>query len=118
VIGSPTLQTNLSHVSPDEAKVLLLTKNRLHRKPDALLALSALLQRNMRAASIVVGVLALIEAGYALVKISEAKSAAGTFGALISPGWGLYLTILAGIYLIASTWVAKTSAPAPAAEAA
>jgi hypothetical protein len=73
----------------------------------AAVALAALVNRWMRAASIVAGVLAVAEAIYALVKIEQAKSDAGEFGALISPGWGLYLTIIAGTYLVGSTWIAR-----------
>jgi hypothetical protein len=71
----------------------------------ALVALSAIVGRKMRAASIVIGVAALVEAGYALVRIEQAKSDAGEFGALISPGWGLYLTVLTGLFLVGSTWI-------------
>jgi hypothetical protein len=73
----------------------------------AAVALAALMSRWMRAASIVVGVAAVAEAVYALVRIGDAKSEAGEFGALFSPGWGLYLTIIAGAYLVASTWLAR-----------
>jgi hypothetical protein len=71
----------------------------------------------MRAASITVGGLALAEVGYAFAKITEAKSEAGELGALVAPGWGLYLSGLVGLYLIASTWIAKRGGeptPAPA----
>ena len=72
-------------------------------------ALAALLNRGMRAVSIVTGGLAIAEAVYALVKIEQAKSGAGEFGGLISPGWGLYLTVIAGVFLAASTWVARAA---------
>jgi hypothetical protein len=73
----------------------------------ALVAFAALLNRWMRAVSILSGGLALAEAVYALVRIEQAKSDAGEFGGLISPGWGLYLTVIAGIFLVASTWLAR-----------
>ena len=73
----------------------------------ALVALSAITGRGTRRASIVVGLLALSEAIYALVKIQQAKSDAGEWGALLQPGWGLYLTIIAGFFLVISTWIAK-----------
>jgi hypothetical protein len=71
-------------------------------------ALAALLNRWMRALSILAGGLAVAEAVYALVKIEQAKSDAGEFGALISPGWGLYLTVIAGVFLVVSTWIVRT----------
>jgi hypothetical protein len=73
----------------------------------ALLALAAILGRAMRPASIVIGIAALAEATHALVRIEQAKSQAAEWGSLISPGWGLYITILAGLYLIASTWLVR-----------
>lgn len=70
-----------------------------------LVALSALTGRYMRPVSILVGVGILIEAGYVWFVLSEAQSS--EVGGLVSPGWGLYLSILASLYLIASTWIAK-----------
>jgi hypothetical protein len=78
----------------------------------ALLALAAAVGRAMRPASIVIGIAAMAEAIYALVRIEQAKSRAGEFGSLIAPGWGLYLTIIAGLYLVASTWLARRREPA------
>jgi hypothetical protein len=71
----------------------------------ALVALAAATNRALRVASMLTGGLAIAEAVYALVRIEQVKSDAGEFGGLISPGWGLYLTILAGLYLLASTWI-------------
>jgi hypothetical protein len=73
----------------------------------AMVASAALLGRWMRAASVVTGGLAVSQAVYVLVKIEQAKSDTGEWGGLISPGWGLYLTLIAGVYLVASTWIAK-----------
>ena len=69
-------------------------------------ALAALTNRALRTASMVAGVAALASV-YALVKIQQAKADAGEWGSLIQPGWGLYLTILVGLYLIASTWIVR-----------
>ena len=84
----------------------------------ALVALAAILGRALRSASITVGVAALAEAVYALVRIEQAKSHAGEWGSLISPGWGLYLTIIAGLFLIASTWLARGHEPMTASASA
>lgn len=73
----------------------------------AVIAFSAISLRASRALSIIVGVLAMTEAIVALVRIQQAKSDAGEFGNLFQPGWGLYLTILAGAYLIASTFIVQ-----------
>ena len=73
----------------------------------ALLLLCALTGKGIRTSTIAVGSLALIEAGYAIVKIQDAKAEAGEWGALVSPGWGLYLTAVVAIFLIVSTWVVK-----------
>jgi hypothetical protein len=77
----------------------------------ALLALAAILGRALRSASIIIGIAALAEAVYALVRIEHAKSQAGQWGSLIAPGWGLYLTIIAALFLIASTWLARRREP-------
>jgi hypothetical protein len=77
----------------------------------ALLALAAILGRALRPASITVGIAALAEAVYALVRIEQAKSHAGDWGSLITPGWGSYLTIITGLFLIASTWLARRREP-------
>lgn len=76
-----------------------------------LLAVAAIVGRALRPASIAVGIAALVEAVYALVRIEQAKSQAGEWGSLITPGWGLYLTIVAGLFLIASTWLARPREP-------
>jgi len=36
---------------------------------------------------------------------------AGTLAALIVPGWGLYLTVIVGVFLIASTWLVRRPEP-------
>jgi hypothetical protein len=55
-------------------------------------------------ARIVVGVLGLAvvaEAAWALSQISDLKSEAGDWGAeLVTPGWGVYLAVITGLYLI------------------
>jgi hypothetical protein len=76
------------------------------------LALVAILDRAYRPASITIGVLAMAEAVYALARIQQAKADADDWGALVQPGWGLYLTIIAGLFLVASTFIIK---PKPAA---
>jgi hypothetical protein len=80
----------------------------------ALVALSALTGRNMRLASISIGVLAVIETVYAIVRIQQVKAEADEWGALIAPGWGLYLTVIVGVFLIASTWLVRRPEPAVA----
>jgi hypothetical protein len=84
----------------------------------ALVALAAILGRAMRPASIAIGLAALAEAVHVLVRIEDAKSQAGQWGSLVSPGWGLYLTIIAGLFLIASTWVGRRREPVPSHEPA
>lgn len=80
----------------------------------ALLILFTIIDKAHRSISITVGALALSEAIYMLVNIQQAKADAKEWGALFSPGWGLYLTIIAGLYLIASTFIVKKSIkPAP-----
>ena len=84
----------------------------------ALVALAAILGRALRPTSITVGIAALAEAVYALVRLERAKSHAGEWGSLISPGWGLYLTIIAGLFLIGSTWLARRHEPVTASASA
>jgi hypothetical protein len=38
----------------------------------------------------------------------------GEWGALLAPGWGLYLTVIVGVFLIASTWLVRRPEPAVA----
>jgi len=71
----------------------------------ALLIVSALTGRFMRPVSILVGLGALAESVNTLVRSSQADL--GELGELVSPGWGLYLTMLAGTYIILSTWIAR-----------
>ena len=73
----------------------------------AVLVLAALMAKAMRPATIVVGLAAVAESVYALVKIQQIKSDAGEWGALIQPGWGLYLTIVVGVFLVISTWIVR-----------
>jgi hypothetical protein len=80
----------------------------------ALVALSALTGRNMRLASVSVGVLAVIETVFAIVRIHQVNAEADEWGALIAPGWGLYLTVIVGVFLIASTWLVRRPKPAAA----
>jgi hypothetical protein len=75
----------------------------------ALLILFAVLNRSHRILSVMVGSLVLIEAVFVLVRIQDAKSESGELGSLFSPGWGLYVTILTGVYLIVSTFIVKKS---------
>jgi hypothetical protein len=72
----------------------------------ALLLLSMFLGRATRLATIAVGVLALGEVAYVMVRIQQAKSEMGEWGALVSPGWGLYL---------ASTWIVRKPTITPQA---
>jgi hypothetical protein len=74
----------------------------------ALVVVSALTGKLMRFVSIVVGLAVLSEVGYVWFHLSEKDSS--KVGDLIQPGWGLYLSTLAGLYLIASTWVARQRA--------
>lgn len=71
----------------------------------ALVIVSALTGRYMRAASIIAGVIVLSEVVYVWFGLSE-NSKEGV-GELVSPGWGLYFSTLAGLFLVASTWIAK-----------
>jgi hypothetical protein len=84
----------------------------------AALILNAITLYRPRWCSIAVGSLSIAEAVYALVHIQQIKSESGEWGNLIQPGWGLYLTIIAGGYLIASTWIADASMAKKAAAAA
>lgn len=70
-----------------------------------LVVVSALTGRYMRTVSIIVAIAILAEAIDTLVSVVQANSSA--LGNLVSPGWGLYLTILSGLFLVSSTWVAK-----------
>jgi hypothetical protein len=71
----------------------------------ALVIGSALTRFQMRILSVLVGFGVMAEVGYTWSKINEANSSA--FGSIVNPGWGLYLTAVAGLYLVASTWVAQ-----------
>jgi hypothetical protein len=71
----------------------------------AVIIVSALTKFKMRAFSIVVGALVLAEAIHVLVKIPSANST--ELGDVVSAGWGLYMSMIAGAYLVASTWIIK-----------
>lgn len=64
--------------------------------------LSLLTRRFMRPVSIVVGVLVFAEAAYVWFVLSEQDT-----NELVTPGWGLWFAIATGVYLIASTFIAK-----------
>lgn len=66
---------------------------------------SAFSGRFMRTVSILVGVLILVEAGHVFYEMHHANGS--DIGSLVTPGWGLYLTIIACLWLIASTFVVK-----------
>lgn len=68
----------------------------------ALVVASALSGRWMRPISIVVGLAVLAETIHVLVEINKVSDSD-----LVQTGWGLYLSILAALFLVASTWVAK-----------
>lgn len=68
--------------------------------------LSALTGRFMRPVSILVAVGILAEAINVFVKIQQANDDS-ELGSLVTPGWGLYLSIVACLFLIGSTWIAK-----------
>lgn len=70
-----------------------------------LVIISALTGRLMRPVSIFVGVAVLAEVGYVWFALSESDT-----NPFVTPGWGLYLSIATGLFLIASTWVAKKKA--------
>lgn len=67
-----------------------------------LIILSLLTRRFMRPVSIVVGVLVFVEAAYVWFALSEQDT-----NELVTPGWGLWFAIATGVYLIASTFIAK-----------
>ena len=93
--GGPTNDAELSIVIFGGAGVVLL---------------SALTQRFQRIVSIVVGLLTLGEAIPVLVRVHQAKAQIDSDWAnLVAPGWGLYLTILAGAFLILSTFITDRS---------
>jgi hypothetical protein len=69
---------------------------------------SALTARFMRPVSIVVGIIVLSQVGYVWFHLSEADTTP-----LVQPGWGLFLSTAAALYLIASTWVAKKPVQQP-----
>lgn len=76
----------------------------------ALVIISALLGRFMRTVSIIVGVLVLAEVVNVFININSANSDSD-LGSLASPGWGLYLSAVAGLYLIVSTFVFAKQTP-------
>jgi hypothetical protein len=68
----------------------------------ALIIVSVLTGRYMRPISIGVGLAVLAEVAYVWFHISEAQS-----NSLVGASWGLYLSVLTSLFLIASTWVAQ-----------
>lgn len=70
-----------------------------------LVGFSALTMKYTRTISIAAGIAVLIETAHTLIKIQQNRDE--DFGAMISPGWGLYLAFLTGLFLIASTWIAR-----------
>lgn len=64
-----------------------------------LLVLSSLTRQYMRSTSIIVGLLILAEVINVYVRVNNEEN-----NDLISPGWGLYLTFLTCVFLIASPW--------------
>lgn len=66
-----------------------------------LIALSGLTGKFTRPASIIVGALVLAEAVNTLSKVGDLDED------LVSPGWGLYLSMLTAVFLIASTFIIK-----------
>ena len=80
----------------------------------ALVALAVILNRALRAASMTIGVLALGEVVYVMVRLQEMRADEDQlFAALVQPGWGLYVTALAGAFLIASTWIIRSKPVGP-----
>jgi hypothetical protein len=77
-----------------------------------LLLCSAFSGRFMRTMSILISVLILIETANVFYEVRNANDS--ELGSLVSPGWGLYLTVLACLWLIASTFVFKTARPSVA----
>lgn len=71
-----------------------------------LIILSALTNRFTRPLSIVVGVAILAQVGYVWFHLSEQDT-----NEYVTPGWGLWLTSAACLYLIASTWIARKQTP-------
>lgn len=67
-----------------------------------LVVLSALTGKAMRSVSIFVGALILAEVVYVWFVLSEADT-----NELVSPGWGLFVSGVTAVLLIASTWVTK-----------
>jgi len=74
----------------------------------ALIIASALTGKFMRPVSIIVGLAVIGEGVRCLINLGGAEEAAAEF---ISPSWGLYVSMLAALFLIASTWVSKKPQP-------
>lgn len=71
-----------------------------------ILITSALTARFMRPISILVGLVVLSQVAYVWFHLSEANT-----NELVQPGWGLFVSTAAALYLIASTWVAQKPSP-------
>lgn len=67
-----------------------------------LLILSAFTGYGMRTVAIVVGVAVLGQVGYVWFVLSESST-----NEFVTPGWGLYLSILVGLFLVTSPWFVK-----------
>jgi hypothetical protein len=68
-----------------------------------LVCLSAITRHYMRPVSIVIGLLILAQVVYVWFGLSEQDT-----NELVTPGWGLWLTTAACLYLIASTFIVKS----------
>lgn len=74
----------------------------------AVVIASALTGRYMRTVSIVAGVAILSEVAYVWFHLAtEGASELGR--GLVQPGWGLYLTTFAALFLVVSTFVVKST---------
>lgn len=72
----------------------------------AVLLLSAAIGRYIRPVTIVVGLAVLGEAVHTIVRIEQFKSS-NEWGSVVSPGWGLFLAVVAGLFLLVSTWIVR-----------
>lgn len=67
-----------------------------------LLLISIITGRYMRPISVIVGSLVLLDVAYVWFHISEHAT-----NPLVGPAWGMFFTIASGLYIIASTWLAR-----------
>lgn len=68
-----------------------------------LLVLSVLTGYFLRPISVIVGVIVLLDVAYVWFHLSEHDTSP-----LVNPGWGMFFAIASALYLIASTWLAKS----------